>query len=157
MRLTPHITRTILLIATLLAAVGPLSAQQSQKIAEQQRVIANLERRIADDDRKIKNLKSSKSTTQQRVRLLTRQIESRNQLLNANRRQIVLPAASQHNSNRQRLNMPSWCVSPTATIDTTTISHTSSRRSHSLMPFVASRFCVMWRLCVAIKSRRSTA
>ena len=90
MRLTPHITRTILLIATLLAAVGPLSAQQSQKIAEQQRVIANLERRIADDDRKIKNLKSSKSTTQQRVRLLTRQIESRNQLLNANRRQINL-------------------------------------------------------------------
>ncbi len=90
MRLTPHITRTILLIATLLVAVGPLSAQQSQKIAEQQRVIANLERRIADDDRKIKNLKSSKSTTQQRVRLLTRQIESRNQLLNANRRQINL-------------------------------------------------------------------
>ena len=68
----------------------PTSAQNSKKIAEQQRVIASLEKRIAEDERKIKNLKSSKSNTQKKVTLLTRQIENRNQLLNANRKQINL-------------------------------------------------------------------
>ena len=68
----------------------PTVAQNSKKIAEQQRVIANLEKRIAEDERKIKNLKNTKSNTQKQVQLLTRQIESRNQLLSANRKQINL-------------------------------------------------------------------
>lgn len=84
------ITRTILLTAALLLVAQLAVAQESKKIAEQQRVIANLEKRIAEDERKIKSLKSSKSTTQKRVKLLSRQIESRNQLLNANRKQINL-------------------------------------------------------------------
>ena len=58
-----------------LIVVLPSVAQTSKKIAEQQRVIANLEKRIAEDERKIKNLKDSKSNTQKQVQLLTRQIE----------------------------------------------------------------------------------
>ena len=77
-------------MVTLLIVALPSMAQNSQKIAEQQRVIANLERKIADDERKIRNLKNTKSSTQKKVQLLTRQIESRNELLNANRRQINL-------------------------------------------------------------------
>ena len=90
MNLRRDITQTLILLVALLVVTLPSTAQNSQKIAEQQRIINNLERKIAEDDRKIKNLKSSKSTTQKRVQLLTRQIENRNQLLNANRKQINL-------------------------------------------------------------------
>ena len=90
MTFTKHITRTLLLLVATIAVTLPAMAQNSKKIAEQQRVIANLEKRIAEDERKIKELKSSKSSTQKRVSLLTRQIESRNHLLNANRKQIRL-------------------------------------------------------------------
>ncbi|MBO5813626.1 MAG: peptidoglycan DD-metalloendopeptidase family protein [Alistipes sp.] len=90
MRLRRDITQTLILMVALLIVALPSVAQNSQKIADQQRVIANLERKIADDERKIRNLKNTKSTTQRRVQLLTRQIESRNELLNANRRQINL-------------------------------------------------------------------
>ena len=90
MTLTKHITRTLLLLVATITVTLPAMAQNSKKIAEQQRVIANLEKRIAEDERKIKELKSSKSSTQKRVSLLTRQIESRNHLLNANRKQIRL-------------------------------------------------------------------
>lgn len=90
MTFTKHITRTLLLLVATITVTLPAMAQNSKKIAEQQRVIANLEKRIAEDERKIKELKSSKSSTQKRVSLLTRQIESRNHLLNANRKQIRL-------------------------------------------------------------------
>ncbi len=90
MNLRREITRTAILLATLLAVVLPSMAQNSKKIAEQQKVIANLEKKIAEDERKIQNLKNTKSSTQKRVKLLTSQIESRNQLLNANRKQINL-------------------------------------------------------------------
>ena len=85
-----QITRTVLVLVAIVLVAPHSVAQNSKKIAEQQRVIANLEKRIAEDERKIKNLKNSKSSTQKRVNLLTRQIESRNQLLNANRKQINL-------------------------------------------------------------------
>ena len=90
MILKDRITRTLTLLAMILLVGLPSVAQNSKKIAEQQRVIANLEKRIAEDERKIKDLKSSKSNTQKKVSLLTRQIENRNQLLNANRKQINL-------------------------------------------------------------------
>ena len=91
MRLRTEITRTITLLVAILMIVTLSSvAQNSKKIAEQQKVIANLEKKIAEDERKIRNLKSSKSETQKKVKLLTSQIESRNQLLNANRKQINL-------------------------------------------------------------------
>ena len=91
MRLRTEITRTITLLVAILMIVTLSSvAQNNKKIAEQQKVIANLEKKIAEDERKIRNLKSSKSETQKKVKLLTRQIESRNQLLNANRKQINL-------------------------------------------------------------------
>ena len=90
MILKDRITRTLTLLAMILLVGLPSMAQNSKKIAEQQRVIANLEKRIAEDERKIKDLKSSKSNTQKKVSLLTRQIENRNQLLNANRKQINL-------------------------------------------------------------------
>ncbi len=89
MTLTKQIARTIVLMMTMLIlVVAPGVAQNSKKIAEQKRVIANLEKKIAEDERKIKNLKNTKSSTQKKVTLLTRQIESRNHLLNANRKQI---------------------------------------------------------------------
>ena len=73
------------------AAIFTCQAQSNnKKIAEQRRVIANLEKKIAEDERRIKQLKDNKSSTQERVRLLTRQISTRNDLLEANRRQMGL-------------------------------------------------------------------
>ena len=73
------------------AAIFTCQAQSNdKKIAEQRRVIANLEKKIAEDERRIKQLKNNKSSTQERVRLLTRQISTRNDLLEANRRQMGL-------------------------------------------------------------------
>jgi len=68
-----------------------VSAQQNdKKIAAQRRIIADLEKKIAEEERKISNLKNDKASTEKRVRLLTRQIETRNDLLNANERQSRL-------------------------------------------------------------------
>ena len=110
MILKDRITRTLTLLAMILLVGLPSMAQNSKKIAEQQRVIANLEKRIAEDERKIKDLKSSKSNTQKKVSLLTRQIENRNQLLNANRKQINL-------LNRDISRTDSTARSPTAQLE----------------------------------------
>ena len=90
MKLRQGITRTLTLLAIISFIALPVVAQNSKKIAEQQRVIANLEKRIAEDERKIESLKSSKKNSQEKVKLITRQIESRNTLLNANRKQMNL-------------------------------------------------------------------
>lgn len=56
-------------------------AQNDRKIAEQQKVVADLERKIAEEERQLTKLRSGKKTTEETVRRLSRQIESRSQLL----------------------------------------------------------------------------
>lgn len=86
-----RIIYVLMVAAAVLAAAGRVAAQSNdRKIAEQRRVIANLEKKIAEDEKRIKRLKNDKSTTQERVRLLTRQISTRNDLLDANQKQIRL-------------------------------------------------------------------
>ena len=64
------------------------SADEKARIAEQRRIIEQLERELAEDEKKLKSIKKDKSTAQQRVRNITRQINSRNQLLNRTEREI---------------------------------------------------------------------
>ena len=64
------------------------SAEEKARIAEQRRIIEQLERELEEDEKNLKNIKKDKSTAQQRVRNITRQINSRNQLLNRTEREI---------------------------------------------------------------------
>ena len=57
------------------------TAQNDRKIAEQQKVVADLERKIAEEERQLDRLRSGKKATEETVRRLSRQIESRSQLL----------------------------------------------------------------------------
>lgn len=77
----------------LLCAMPTVAVAQGEKgeqgrIAEQKRIIADLERQIAEDEKMLSNIKRDKSTAQQRVRTITRQINARNQLLNRTKKQI---------------------------------------------------------------------
>lgn len=86
-------TYILLILAAIfsVAAALPVSAQQNNtKIAAQRRIIADLEKKIADEERKISDLKNNKASTQERVRILTRQIQNRDDLLSANERQLRL-------------------------------------------------------------------
>lgn len=101
-----RIIYVLMVAAAVFAAAGRVAAQSNdRKIAEQRRVIANLEKKIAEDEKRIKRLKNDKSTTQERVRLLTRQISTRNDLLEANQKQIRLlnGEISRTDSTAQRL------------------------------------------------------
>lgn len=64
------------------------SAEEKARIAEQRRIIEQLERELEEDEKNLKSIKKDKSTAQQRVRNITRQINSRNQLLNRTEREI---------------------------------------------------------------------
>ena len=64
------------------------SAEEKARIVEQRRIIEQLERELAEDEKNLKSIKKDKSTAQQRVRNITRQINSRNQLLNRTEREI---------------------------------------------------------------------
>ena len=57
------------------------TAQNDRKIAEQKKVVADLERKIAEEERQLTKLRTGKKTTEETVRRLSRQIESRSQLL----------------------------------------------------------------------------
>lgn len=85
---------TTLLIALLFAALAPAApAQQSdndRKIAEQRRIIAELERGIADGERELNGLQKGRKTAQARADKLTRQIVAREQKLQATERQALL-------------------------------------------------------------------
>ncbi len=88
-----HIT---LFVALLLGAMPTLvvaqekelSAEEKAQIAEQRRLIEQLEREVAEDEAKLNDIKQDKSTAQQRVRSITRQINSRNTLLRSTQREI---------------------------------------------------------------------
>lgn len=70
-----------LLFCLALCIASAAIAQNDRKIAEQQKVVADLERKIAEEERQLTKLRSGKKTTEETVRRLSRQIESRSQLL----------------------------------------------------------------------------
>ncbi len=59
------------------------SAETDRKVAEQERVIRSIEKEIAEADKQISGIKTDKANANKRARLLTRQIERRNNLLAA--------------------------------------------------------------------------
>ena len=91
------LARIIFLTLTLLLAVPHLAPAQKQKqtaeekarIAEQRRIVEQLEKELEEDEKKLNSIKKDKSTAQQRVRSITKQINSRNQLLNRTEREIT--------------------------------------------------------------------
>ncbi len=88
------LARIIIFALTLLLAVPQPALSQKQteeekaRIAEQRRIVEQLEKELEEDEKKLKTIKQDKSTAQQRVRSITKQINSRNQLLNRTEREI---------------------------------------------------------------------
>lgn len=71
-----------LLFLLLVFCTGSLAAQNnSQQIAAQKRLIADLEKQIAREEQEISKLKKGRTSAEETVRRLARQIDSRNQLL----------------------------------------------------------------------------
>lgn len=70
-----------LLLGLLLWIASSSVAQDDRKIAEQKKVVADLERKIAEEERQLKKLRSGKKTTEEEVRRLGRQIDNRNRLI----------------------------------------------------------------------------
>ena len=64
------------------------SAEEKARIAEQRRIVEQLEKELEEDEKRLNSIKKDKSTAQQRVRSITKQINSRNQLLNRTEREI---------------------------------------------------------------------
>lgn len=85
--LAKRLVPTLILV---LAVSSTAVAQNSKQIDDQRKKIADLERKIAEEDRNIKKIKSDKSSAQQRVISLSKQIQRRNDLLDANERQSRL-------------------------------------------------------------------
>ena len=82
---------SVLLLMIAAAASLTVAAQSNdKKIADQRKKIAELERQIAEEQKKIKTIGNDKSKAQERIRSLSRQIQARNDLLDANERQSRL-------------------------------------------------------------------
>ena len=80
-----------LLAALLLAlSVSGAVAQNDAQIREQKRIIASLEKRIAAEEREISKLRQGRTSTEERIRRLARQIDSRTQLLDATEKEASL-------------------------------------------------------------------
>ena len=80
-----------LLAALLLAlSVSGAVAQNDAQIREQKRIIASLEKRIAAEEREISKLRQGRTSTEECIRRLARQIDSRTQLLDATEKEASL-------------------------------------------------------------------
>ena len=79
----------ILTLAFLLFTLAA-AAQTDRRIEEQKRVIAALEKRIATEEQEISKIQQGRTATEERVRRLARQIDSRNQLLDETEKQARL-------------------------------------------------------------------
>ena len=80
-----------LLAALLLAlSVSGAVAQNDAQIREQKRIIASLEKRIAAEEQEISKLRQGRTSTEERIRRLARQIDSRTQLLDATEKEASL-------------------------------------------------------------------
>ena len=66
------------------------AAQTDRRIEEQKRVIAALEKRIATEEQEISKIQKGRTATEERVRRLACQIDSRNQLLDETEKQARL-------------------------------------------------------------------
>lgn len=77
----------MLLIALPHIAVAQ-SDEEKARIAEQRRLVEQLEKEVEASEKALSAIKKDKSTAQQRVRNITRQINSRNQLLTRTDREI---------------------------------------------------------------------
>ena len=64
------------------------TAEEKARIAEQRKLIEQLEKQVEEEEKRLNSIKKDKSTAQQRVRSITRQINSRNQLLNKTEKEI---------------------------------------------------------------------
>ena len=84
--------RILTLLVALLMALPHLAiaqtAQEKARIEEQRRLVEQLEKEVAESEKALSAIKKDKSTAQQRVRNITRQINSRNQLLTRTEREI---------------------------------------------------------------------
>lgn len=69
------------------------AAQSTSAIDAQKRVIADLEKRIERDEKELSRLKQGRTQTEERVKRLARQIDARNQLLEAQEKQAALLSA----------------------------------------------------------------
>ncbi len=87
--LLPTLPTLLTLLLTLL--LTPLTAQTpDERIARQKRVIADLEQRIATEEQEIARLKKGRASAQEQVRRLARQIDARNQLMEATEQEALL-------------------------------------------------------------------
>ena len=75
---------------------------QTSKIAQQKKVIANLERSIAREEKQLSQLKKNKASAEKQVAALTKQIEKRNTLIRETTRQIKQLTA-EVNASEKRL------------------------------------------------------
>ena len=64
------------------------TAEEKARIAEQRKLIEQLEKQVEEEEKRLNSIKKDKSTAQQRVLSITRQINSRNQLLNKTEKEI---------------------------------------------------------------------
>lgn len=80
----------ILTLLFLFAAFTAAAQGGRDAIEEQKRVIAALEKRIADEERAISKIQEGRAATEERVRRLARQLDSRNQLLEETEKQARL-------------------------------------------------------------------
>ena len=104
------------LLFTLTAA-----AQTDRRIEEQKRVIAALEKRIATEEQEISKIQKGRTATEERVRRLARQIDSRNQLLDETEKQArLLRGEIARTDSVAARSTAKWCAKPTATTSTTT-------------------------------------
>ena len=79
----------ILTLLFLFAAFTAAAQGGHDAIEEQKRVIAALEKRIADEERAISKIQEGRAATEERVRRLARQLDSRNQLLEETEKQAA--------------------------------------------------------------------
>ena len=73
--------RFIILSLLLFSLAAVAQQTMDNRIVAQKKVIAALEKRIATEEREISKLQKGRSDSEERVRRLARQIDSRNQLL----------------------------------------------------------------------------
>ncbi len=80
---------TILTLLLLLTAIQA-PAQDDTRIAEQRRIVEQLEQKIATEKLEIERLQRNRSASEEQLRLLARQIDKRAQLLNETEKQASL-------------------------------------------------------------------
>lgn len=93
------ILRKLHIVLFLLAIAIPAAAQNDRRIEEQKKVINDLEKKIADGERELSTIKQGKTATEDRVKRTTRQIDTRNQLLEATEEQVGLLSEELHRTD----------------------------------------------------------